>query len=62
MKKNFSIYLIAASIIIGSIIISQAIISSSENTCFNVMYKEFYKTSKNKNKMVVAKAASSVCK
>ena len=62
MKKNLSPYLIAASIIIGSAIISKAIISSSESTCFNVMYEEFHKTFESKNKMLIAKAAANVCK
>ena len=62
MKKNLSPYLIAASIIIGAVIISKAIISSSESTCFNVMYEEFYNKSETKNKLMATKAASNVCK
>ena len=51
MKKNLSPYLIAASIIIGSVIISQAIISSSNNNCFNVVYKSLYEKPKPKEKI-----------
>jgi hypothetical protein len=64
MKKNLSIYLIAASIIIGSVIISKAITSSSNNTCFNIVYKSLYEKPKPKEKdvMVLATLASRICK
>ena len=62
MKKNLSIYLIAASIIIGSAIISKAIISSSNNTCFNLVYKELYEKSEKKNIALVAAGASKICR
>ena len=61
-KKDFRLYLIAASIIIGSIIISQAIKSSSQNTCFNIMFEELYKKSDGKNKALIAAAAKNVCR
>ena len=59
MKKQT--LLIAASIIIGSIIISQAIKSSSQNTCFNIMFEELYKKSAKEDKMLAAVAAKKTC-
>ena len=59
MKKTF---LIAASIIIGSIIISQAIISSSQKTCFNIVFEELYKKSAKEDKMLAAVAAKKACR
>ena len=61
-KKDFRLYLISASIIVASIIISKAIISSSNNTCFNIVYEELYKKSKDKNKALIAAAAKNVCR
>lgn len=59
MKKTL---LIAASIIIGSIIISQAIISSSQKTCFNIVFEELYKKSAKEDKMLAAVAAKKACR
>ena len=59
MKKTL---LIAASIIIGSIIISQAIISSSQKTCFDIVFEELYKKSAKEDKMLAAVAAKKACR
>ena len=62
MKKNLSPYLIATSIIIASIIIGIAILASSNNTCFNLVYKELYEKSEKKNIALVAAGASKICR
>ena len=64
MKKNLSIYLIAASIIIRSVIISKAITSSSNNTCFNVVYESIWENREPKKRVVeiVAALASKICR
>ena len=65
-KKNLGIYLIAASIVFASIIISQAIKSNFKNSCFNVIYEKLYNTkfkNEGKNKeIIVAAAANEACK
>ena len=61
-KKDFRLYLISASIIIAAIIISQAMTSSSKNTCFSIVYEELYKKSDGKNKALIAAAAKNVCR
>ena len=59
-KKELGTYLIAASIIIASFIISQSIKSNSANSCFDKAYKQF---SKNKNFDEIGRiaAAKRVC-
>ena len=60
-KKNLGLYLIAASIIIASIIISQTIKSSRSSSCFDKVYEHLLKNEKNTDNLKSAVAANKLC-